>query len=126
MLSAMKRAILICFSALLLSGCAATQPPQRYSPVRDIDLRAWQWGYEPALLQFVAGQTIRLHVSSLDVAHRFTCTELGIDAEIPARGSDPAVVEFTVMKPGEYVAHCSDPKCGPGQSRMRLRMVVLR
>jgi heme/copper-type cytochrome/quinol oxidase subunit 2 len=122
----MKRALLIVFvSALVLAGCAATQPPQRYSPVRDIDLRAWQWGYEPGLIQFYIGQKIRLHVSSLDVAHRITCSEIGLDAEIPARGSNPAVVEFSVEKPGEYVVHCSDPKCGPGQSRMRLRMVVL-
>jgi heme/copper-type cytochrome/quinol oxidase subunit 2 len=121
----MKRVVLMLVAAVILSGCAATQPPQRFSPVRDIDLRAWQWGYEPALIQFYTGQKIRLHVSSLDAAHRITCSEIGLDADIPARGVDPAIVEFTVAKPGEYVVHCSDPKCGPGQSRMRLRMVVL-
>lgn len=113
------------FSVVFLSACAtdpAMQPPL-VRGAREIEVTAWQFGYDPRYIQVQQGDRIRFVCSSLDVAHTLTSKELGVNIAIPPRGADS--VEFEFVPPlGDYIFHCEAP-CGPARSLMKLRMIVV-
>ncbi|MEK8023004.1 MAG: hypothetical protein AAB229_04270 [Candidatus Hydrogenedentota bacterium] len=89
---------------------------------REIDVTAWQFGFDPRYIQVREGDRIRFRCSSLDVEHTLTSTQLGVSLAIPPRGAEPVEFEFTPPA-GDYVFHC-ESNCGPAKSQMKLRMVV--
>lgn len=122
----MKRRLLVVFAAALLAlSCHSTEEilSPRTLPLKEVEVTAWCWGYDPAYVAVWRGQPVRLRVKSIDVEHTLTCEKLGIDLKIPARGGAEQVVEFTIKEIGDYYFICQ-ADCGPARSRQIFRLNV--
>jgi cytochrome c oxidase subunit 2 len=90
-------------------------------PVHEVQIVASRYTFEPATIEVMAGETVRLVVRSKDGTHGFAIPKLKIDLHIPDSG-DPVTAEFTAPAAGEYEIACSE-FCGRGHGRMRAALV---
>jgi cytochrome c oxidase subunit 2 len=90
-------------------------------PVHEIEVTAKKFTFEPAAIQVVAGEPVRLVLKSADSVHGFAIRELQIDVQIP-KGGQTATVEFTAPPVGRYEIACSE-FCGSGHGQMRAALV---
>ncbi|MBI2574314.1 cupredoxin domain-containing protein [Candidatus Woesearchaeota archaeon] len=130
--------------ALLVAGCSSGQqvqgtprviddgnaqaqevPPSPSPPaeaqVREISVRAFQWGFEPSTITVKKDEAVRLMITSSDVKHGFAIPEYGFDVQLSPGKTVP--VEFVADKPGTFTAYCSVP-CGAGHPDMKAKLVV--
>lgn len=95
----------------LVGGCAQKQESgesgQLTDGVREIKVRAFQFGFEPDPIIANKGEKVKLIITSTDVTHGFAIDELGIDVDLPP--NEPVVVEFVAEKGGKYFFYCSVP-----------------
>lgn len=111
--------------SLLILICSCAAVPEPIAPtIKEFNLKAWQWGYSPNIITVNENDIVRLKLISLDVEHSLTCKELGIDISIPQKGSEPVVFEFQPKKRGDFIFYCNK-QCGPANSSMKLRMIVM-
>jgi len=101
---------------LLLSGSLRAEPP-----AHEIQVVASRYQFEPATIQVVAGESVRLLVRSTDGSHGFGIPALKIDAHIP-KGGETVTVAFVAPAVGEYEIACSE-FCGAGHARMKATLV---
>ncbi len=104
-------------AAVMLSPCAAAAD----QPVHEVQIVATRYAFEPAVIQVVAGESVRLVVRSKDVVHGFSIPDLKLDVRVPA-SRDPITVEFTAPPPGHYEIACSE-FCGRGHGQMKASLV---
>ena len=90
-------------AAVILSPQAAAAD----QPVHDVQITATRYAFEPATIQVVAGEPVRLLIRSRDVGHGLAIPDLHIDMRIPA-GGEPITVEFAARPPGQYDIACSE------------------
>lgn len=91
-------------------GIPVVEPP----PNSDAFMRAAQWSWDP-ILKLKAGQTYRLHLSSVDVNHGFSIYPLNMNFQaVPGWDS---VLTITPTKAGEYTIICNE-FCGIGHHLM--------
>jgi len=90
-------------------------------PVHEVQIVASRYTFEPATIQVVAGESVRLVVRSKDGTHGFAIPKLKIDLRIPDSG-DPVTSEFTAPAAGEYEIACSE-FCGRGHGQMKAALV---
>src|SRR5262245_32962364 len=102
-------------AATVAGSTRATQP------VHEVSIVAKKFTFEPAEVQLVAGEPVRLVIRSADSVHGFALPELKIDVQIP-KGGEPVVTEFTAPAPGRYEIVCSE-FCGRGHARMKAALV---
>lgn len=114
--------------AVLVSGCigqGGTQPtPDQIEPtgeIKEFEVTAKQWEFTPSTITVNRGDTVKLHITSIDVTHGFTINEFGIN-EVLEPGKD-VHVEFIADKTGTFSFWCSVP-CGSGHSGMRGQLIV--
>jgi cytochrome c oxidase subunit 2 len=89
--------------------------------VHEVSVVAKNFAFEPAEIQVVAGEPVRLVVRSADTVHGFAIPALKIDLQIPRTG-DPVVAEFMAPPAGRYEVACSE-FCGRGHGQMRAAIV---
>jgi cytochrome c oxidase subunit 2 len=112
----------VIFSAGAVMAAGAALPRVGAAPpVHEIAVVAKNFSFEPAAIQVVAGEPVRLVLRSADVTHGFSVPDLKIDARIP-RGGDAVVVEFTAPLAGRYEIACSE-FCGRGHTQMKAALV---
>jgi cytochrome c oxidase subunit II len=113
-----KSALVVMLAGLALTPWSrlAAQPP-----VHEIQIVADKFQFEPATIQVVSGEPVRLIVRSKDVTHGFAIPALKIDERI-SRSGEPVVVTFTAPAPGEYEIACSE-FCGRGHGHMKAVLV---
>jgi heme/copper-type cytochrome/quinol oxidase subunit 2 len=92
-------------------------------PVHEAQIVASRYTFEPATIEVMAGETVRLVVRSKDGTHGFAIPKLKIDLHIPDSG-DPVTAEFTAPAAGEYEIACSE-FCGRGHGQMRAALVSI-
>ena len=92
-------------------------------PVHEVQIVASRYTFEPATIQVVAGESVRLVVRSKDGTHGFAIPKLKIDLRIPDSG-DPVTAEFTAPAAGEYEIACSE-FCGRGHAQMKAALVSI-
>ena len=86
--------------------------------VIDITARAPQdGGFAPDHLQLLAGETVRLRISSPDVVHGLAIPGLGVEVTEILPGK-PVEVDLTAPRPGRYAFACTR-WCGADHWRMR-------
>jgi len=90
-------------------------------PVHEVTVVAKKFTFEPAAIQVVAGEPVRLVIRSDDTIHGFAIRELKIDLQIP-KGGEPVVAEFIAPQPGRYDIACSE-FCGSGHGRMKAALI---
>lgn len=120
---------LLLLGAVLVSGCVnqyGTMPSgqDHMEPTGEIkvfEMTAKQWEFEPSTITVNRGDTVELHIESLDVTHGFSLPDFGIN-EVLEPGKD-VHVEFVADKTGTFTFACSVP-CGSGHGRMSGQLVV--
>jgi cytochrome c oxidase subunit II len=90
-------------------------------PVHQVTVVAKKFTFEPAAIQVVAGEPVRLVIRSDDTIHGFAIRELKIEVQIP-KGGEPVVAEFIAPQPGRYPIACSE-FCGGGHGRMKAALI---
>jgi cytochrome c oxidase subunit 2 len=100
---------------------ARVQADQSIDP-RAIDVIARRYAFEPAEIEVIEGERVRLLVKSGDGLHGFEIKALKISKEIP-RGAEPVAIDFTAGAPGRYPILCS-VYCGDGHDDMKGALVV--
>jgi len=89
--------------------------------IREVNVRAFQFNFDPNPIIVNQGEKVRLIVTSTDVAHGIAIPKYRINARIfPGR---PTNVEFVADKAGTFPFVCS-VSCGAGHSSMRGKLIV--
>ena len=116
--------VVICLAALLLPPAVASTsaPPQAAEP-RTIEVLVKRYAFEPAVIEAVAGERLRILVKSGDGLHGFEIKKFKVAKEIP-RGGQPVVIEFTASEAGKFPILCS-VFCGDGHEDMKGMLVVM-
>jgi cytochrome c oxidase subunit 2 len=100
---------------------AAARTVRAAQSVHEVSVVAKNFAFEPAEIQVVAGEPVRLFVRSADTVHGFAIPALKIDLQVP-RGGDPVVAEFIAPPAGRYEVACSE-FCGRGHGQMKAALV---
>ena len=100
-------AVALCVAGSLLPPAVASTsaPPQTAEP-RTIEVVARRYTFEPAVIEAVEGERLRILVKSGDGLHGFEIKKFKVSKEIP-RGGDPVVIEFTASEAGQFPILCS-------------------
>jgi cytochrome c oxidase subunit II len=113
--------ILSWFVTAFLAVTSAPQAPAAPGAVHEIQVVARKFSFEPAAIEVVAGERVRLVIRSADSAHGFAIKPLKINAFIP-KGGGAVTVEFTAPAAGSYEIACSEI-CGSGHRHMKAALV---
>ena len=105
-------------AAIVMAAASGAQAAQ---PIHEVNVVAKKYSFEPATIQMVAGERVRLLIRSADGIHGFSIPELKIDLRIP-KGGEPIVAELIAPPAGRYEVACSE-FCGSGHSRMKAALV---
>jgi cytochrome c oxidase subunit 2 len=108
--------------SLLPPAVASTAAPPQTAEPRTIEVLAKRYVFEPAMIEAVAGERLRILVKSGDGPHGFEIKKFKVSKEIP-RGSEPVVIEFTASEAGQFPILCS-LFCGDGHGDMKGMLVV--
>jgi heme/copper-type cytochrome/quinol oxidase subunit 2 len=115
------RSISVLGALAALLAMTAILPIQGQQPAHEVSVIAQKFAFEPATIQVVAGEPVRLVLRSADSVHGFAVRDLKIDVQIP-KGGEPVVVEFTAPPAGRYEIACSE-FCGNGHGQMKAAIV---
>jgi cytochrome c oxidase subunit II len=105
-------------AAIMMAAASGARTAQ---PVHEVNVVAKKFSFEPATIQVVAGEPVRLVVRSADVTHGFSIRELKIDLRVP-KGGEAVVAEFIAPPTGRYEVACSE-FCGSGHGQMKAALV---
>jgi cytochrome c oxidase subunit 2 len=89
--------------------------------VKEFDIIARQWEFEPAVIIVNKGDKVKLNIRSIDVAHGIAIPEFNVDVKFQA--GEEASTEFTADKVGEFSLICN-VYCGREHSSMRGTLIV--
>ena len=101
-----------------MAGAGASR---QSSEPRVIDIVVRRYAFEPAQIDVVTGEAVRIRVKSGDGLHGFGIAKLKIKKEIP-RG-ETVTIDFKAEAPGEFPILCSE-FCGEGHETMKGLLVV--
>lgn len=88
---------------------------------REINLRMYNWGFDPAIIEVDAGDTVVLHMTSDDIDHGIGINEFLINKRV--QPGLPVTHEFIADKRGTFEIYCSVP-CGEGHLTMKSKLIV--
>ncbi len=109
-------------ASLLPPAVASTSAPLQAPEPRTIEVIARRFTFEPATIEAIEGERLRILVKSGDGPHGFEIKRFKVSKEIP-RGSEPVVIEFTASEAGNFPILCS-LFCGDGHEDMKGMLVV--
>lgn len=103
------------------SGSSGSENAQLTGETKEFTVRAFQFGYEPDVLEVNKGDKVIIHAYSSDVGHGLAIAEYGINMRI--MDSTPVTEEFIADKSGVFSFYCSVP-CGSGHGSMKGQLIV--
>ena len=89
--------------------------------VKEFTITAKTWEFVPNTIAVNKGDTVRLKITSVDVAHGFNLADFNVNVTLDP--GETQVVEFVANKTGTFSFYCS-VFCGEGHSQMRGELVV--
>lgn len=89
--------------------------------IREIEVTVRQFSFNPNPIKVNLGETIRLKIKSIDVAHGFALPEFNIDEALEP--GKTVSVQFQATRKGSFQFFCSII-CGAGHSGMRGTLIV--
>lgn len=105
---------------------ASTTPPATTTPspapVKEFAVTAKNWEFDPGTITVHKGDTVRLVITSVDVAHGFALNDFNVSVNLPP--GETKIVEFVADTVGTYTFFCN-VFCGEGHRGMRGSFVVL-
>jgi cytochrome c oxidase subunit 2 len=105
-----------------LSAHLSQDKDAKTSEPRVIEITARRYAFEPAVVEAVVGERLRLMVVSADGPHGIEIKKFKVKKQIP-RGTEPVVVEFTPSEAGQFPILCSE-YCGDGHGDMKGALAV--
>ncbi|MAG38869.1 cytochrome C oxidase subunit II [Candidatus Woesearchaeota archaeon] len=90
--------------------------------VKEFIITAFQFGYNPSILEVDKGDLVRIIASSRDVSHGLAIPLFGVNLYLGSDGSEQTV-EFLADKEGTFTFYCS-VSCGSGHGRMSGQLIV--
>ncbi|MFN7990584.1 MAG: cupredoxin domain-containing protein [Candidatus Micrarchaeia archaeon] len=122
----MKLLMAFLLAAAILAGCTGNAAQTDKGNLTNgktvqINVTAKQWEFVPNTITVDQGDTVKLTVSSADVAHGFALPEYGINERIEP--GKPVVITFVADKSGEFGFRCS-VMCGEGHRGQTGKLVV--
>lgn len=119
----MKKVIALVFLFLFLIGCSANKgsPAVPTGEVKEFRIEAFQFSYEPSVIEVNRGDTVRIIAKSRDVPHGLKIEEFGVDMQLSP--SSETTAEFVADKAGTFTFFCTVP-CGPGHPGMQGTLIV--
>ena len=94
---------------------------KKVNGVREIEIEARQFAFDPAIIVVKKGERVRLIAKSLDVTHGLGIAAYNINQKLPP--GEEKVIEFTAGKSGKFHFHCS-VYCGAGHGKMHGTLIV--
>ena len=112
----------------LLIGAIVAFAQQAASPTPEpkvFEVVARRFAFEPATIEVVEGDTVRLLVRSADGPHGVEIKAFKVKKAVPRAkpGDSPVTIEFVAKAAGEYPILCSE-YCGNGHEEMTGALVV--
>lgn len=90
--------------------------------VKEIEIIAKQWEFQPAVIELKKGDKVKLKIRSVDVAHGFAIP-VGYKMDKRLNPGEIIEVEFVADKTGEFPYFCSIG-CGRGHFDMKGKIIV--
>jgi cytochrome c oxidase subunit II len=120
-----KRNVIILLLALCATaaGASARQAMGDVEDVKNVDITASKFQFEPATITVAQGDRVRLRLHSIDRTHAFAIKAFRVKALIPKAG-ETITVEFVADRAGSFDFTCAE-YCGTGHGGMKGRLVVL-
>ena len=84
-------------------------------PVKEINVKAFRFGYEPNVIKVAKGEKIKIKINNIDVLHGIRIPDLGL--------SGNEVLEFTANQTGEFTWYCANA-CGGGHQSMQGKLII--
>ena len=98
-----------------------TPPPVTGSSIKEFTMTAKRWSFTPGIITVNEGDTVKLTIESIDVAHGFAINAFGINERLnPGQTTN---IEFVADEKGTFSFFCS-VSCGSGHSTMRGTLIV--
>lgn len=113
-----------------LTGCASKKvppginvlpAPANNGVVKEFTIEASQFVFSPSSITVNEGDTVKITLKSLDVAHGFAISEFNVNQRVEAKSE--VTFEFIANKKGTYTYFCS-VMCGSGHKDMVGTLVV--
>ena len=118
----MKKIILPLMAFLLLIlACSKENPGDVNGDVKEFEITAKQFAFEPETIEINKGDKVRLIVTSTDVPHGIGIPEYGINERLDP--GKPVTIEFIADKEGTFTSFCT-VFCGSGHSDMKGKIIV--
>ena len=113
------------FALVLAPLALAQQPPPAPAEPKVFEVVARRFAFEPATIDVVEGDTVRLVVRSADGPHGVEIKAFKVKKAVPRAkpGDSPVTIEFVAATAGEYPILCSE-YCGNGHKDMTGMLVV--
>lgn len=89
--------------------------------VKEFAVTVKQFEFVPSTITVTEGDTVKLAITSADVAHGFALPDFGVSETIEP--GKTTAVEFVASKKGTFSFFCNVP-CGSGHGSMRGQLVV--
>ena len=143
----MKKIILIIALALLLSACSTDEDAikaqkiikyhkEKYDSlplsgklvdgIREIEVKAYQFRWDPDTIVVKKGEKIRFIVESMDLPHGFEIEGISIpgwNQDKSINKGEKAVIELAAAEAGTWDIVCT-AYCGPGHGDMKGKYIV--
>jgi cytochrome c oxidase subunit 2 len=115
---------IVVFALLVPSIAPLAQEPAAPEP-KVFEVVARRFVFEPATIEVVEGDRVRLLVRSADGPHGVEIKAFKVKKAVPRAkpGDSPVTIEFVASAPGEYPILCSE-YCGNGHKDMTGALVV--
>ena len=91
------------------------------SEVKEFTIIAKKWNFSPETIVVNQGDTVKLHVESIDVMHGFGLSAFGINEDLEL--GDIVDIEFVADKTGTFTFTCT-VFCGFGHGNMKGQLIV--
>jgi cytochrome c oxidase subunit 2 len=112
---------------VLIAGAIAAFPQEKAAAPEPkvFEVVARRFSFEPATIEVVEGDTVRLLVRSADGPHGVEIKAFKVKKAVPRAkpGDSPVTIEFVAAAAGEYPILCSE-YCGNGHNDMTGSLVV--
>lgn len=96
--------------------------PEKYiSKIKEFELEAYQFGFEPEEIVVEKGDIVRILARSRDVPHGVYIKEYNINVTV--KKGETKKIEFIAKEAGEFPILCS-VYCGRGHHSMKAKLIV--
>ena len=94
---------------------------QQNTKMKQFNMIVKQFEFSPKEIKVLEGDTVRITIKNLDVAHGFAINDLNVNQVLPA--GKTTTFEFVASKKGTYRFYCS-VVCGSGHLSMVGQLIV--